>query len=94
MRVHLGSVKGPVEPFMSGLGDNSRDALGVCSRSSTLIWVGVPMEAPIEDPMGEPMGNLMRDPMGDPMGNLMRDPMGDPIEGALDSGKFYLISKT
>ena len=78
MRVHLGSVKGPLEPFMSGLGDNSRDALGVCSRSSTLIWVGVPMEAP--------MGNIIRDPMG--------DPMGDSIEGALDSGKFYLISKT
>ena len=36
---------------MSGLGDNIRDALGVCSRSSILIWVGVP----IEDPMGDPI---------------------------------------
>ena len=55
----MGSVKGPLEPFMSGSGDNLRDALGVCSRSSTLIWVGVPMEAPI--------GNIIRDPMGDPI---------------------------
>ena len=44
---------------MSGLGDNLRDALGVCSRSSILIWVGIP----IEDPMGDPMGNLMSYPI-------------------------------
>ena len=44
---------------MSGLGDNLRDVLGVCSRSSILVWVGVP----IEDPMGDPMGNLMSDPI-------------------------------